>query len=207
MFDLTEEDFQLRREENGLTGFDLQIDDGLDWSIGSLDMEGLPFCSIIEQFDVSQDEEPSPPFKKVKVDGIKDDVCKSLSDSLSDGTEKSPNTSENKGTSLAKIPSIINLNLCNTLLWNSRNTCDRLMSLNPIVPRESPKTLSEELTVQITLAENRLISEHLRPYLIQSALSQEALHQWDKQHGLPASHARTMLRSKRTRSQLLEGLL
>jgi hypothetical protein len=55
------------------------------------------------------------------------------------------------------------------------------------------------------LAENRSISEQLRPHLLRSALSQEALHQWDKQQGLPASHARTMLRSKRTRDQLLEG--
>lgn len=54
---------------------------------------------------------------------------------------------------------------------------------------------------------NGCMLERLRSQLRRSAQSQEALHQWDKQHGLPASHARTMLKSKRTRSQLLAGLI
>lgn len=37
-----------------------------------------------------------------------------------------------------------------------------------------------------------------------SSISQEALHVWDREHGLPASHARTMLKTSRSRKLLQE---
>lgn len=67
------------------------------------------------------------------------------------------------------------------------------------------QTLSEEMRVQMILAENRLLLERLRPCLLRSSLSHYALRQWDKKLGLPASHSRTMLASKRTRDLLQEG--
>jgi hypothetical protein len=53
---------------------------------------------------------------------------------------------------------------------------------------------------------DRLIFEHMRPYFRRSNMSQEALQEWDKQQGLPPSHARTTLNSGRTRRMLVEFL-
>jgi hypothetical protein len=177
--------------------------DDLDWSICTLDIEDpVPFCSTADEaeFDFDLNEKQTSPQKKMKIMGVtrkvvaiihSDDDIESISHIPDDMVPSLPANN--------KLQDVFVSANCN----DQESKCIRSSSLT----RESPSTLSEELKVQIALMENRFISEHLRPYLLRSALSQDLLHQWDKQNGLPASHARTMLRSKRTRNQLLEGLL
>lgn len=47
----------------------------------------------------------------------------------------------------------------------------------------------------------------LRQFMIESSNTHEALQQWDRSRGLPASHSRTMVNSARSRKQLLDGVL
>ncbi len=83
--------------------------------------------------------------------------------------------------------------------------------------RESPRYLLKEVEDTSCMARScshineglglnfdRFVFDHMKPFLISSSNSQEALRQWDKQQGLPTSHARTTLNSGRTRRMLVE---
>jgi hypothetical protein len=50
-------------------------------------------------------------------------------------------------------------------------------------------------------------SRRLRQFMVESSGTHDALQNWDRVRGLPASHSRTMVNSARSRRQLLEGVL
>jgi hypothetical protein len=51
------------------------------------------------------------------------------------------------------------------------------------------------------------IAERLANLMQKSSKTQVALQEWDKQNGLPKSHSQTMVKSARSRRQLIEGII
>jgi len=46
---------------------------------------------------------------------------------------------------------------------------------------------------------------NLREIMLESEVTQQALQEWDRSHGLPKSHCTTMVKTSRSRRQLIEG--
>lgn len=68
------------------------------------------------------------------------------------------------------------------------------------------QTLSNSLVIPSGI-DQKDIKIHMRPLMEKSIQSQEALQEWDRLNGLPASHSKTMVNTSRSRKQLLEGII